>query len=282
MKNIIIAIVIVLAVLSLFVFGAVVWWQGETEALRSQAEAEVDERMSELRSEAAKRKQTFARKQGWPWPTPTPELPPDQTLKQAKPKIQQRLDKRFPMNTVQKIMAEAEEKFGLYEKGDYVSFKLRGGLGAQTHISGTLYNITDERVQVDRQWFNKKDIPPTERIHFEPTLSQMKIREYTETRIKEFHRNRQAYRRNVAREIMAEHGYTPALKADEPSDEQQPADKWVPMKKTLDKLWQRWLDNKHEELQQQIFTDHGFVRFRGEWVRPNPWYRLQAALAPED
>lgn len=282
MKNVVAAILVVLVVMSLLVGGTMVWWQRETETLRQQAEAEVTERMSDLRSKASERKRAFARKQGWPWPPQTPAASPEKTLEQAKARIQQRVNKGLPSETIQKIMAEAEEKYGLREKGDEVSFKLRGGLGVQPRISGTLYNITDERVQVDRQWFNKKDIPPTERVHFDPALSRMKIREYTETRIKKFQQQRQAYRRIVRREIMAEHGYSRLPKTDESKNEQPAPAEWVPMKETLDTLWQRWMDTKHKELRQQIFTEHGFVRFRGEWVRPNPWYRLQSALAGEE
>lgn len=283
MKKVVFAILVVLVLGALLAVGALVWWQRETEALRQQAETEVTERMSELRSKGPELKRAFARKKGWSWPTPTPELPPEQTLEQAKPKIKERVNKRFPPDTIQKIVAEAEEKYGLREKGEHVSFKLRGGLGVQSHISGTLYNIADERIQVDRQWFNKKDFPPTERVHFEPALSQIKIREYTESRLQEFHRKRQAYRRSVVRDIMAEHGYTPPPNPKEADEEQTPDDdEWVPMQEKLNTLWQRWLDTKHEELEQQVFHEHGFVRFRGEWVRPTLWYRLQAALADEE
>lgn len=282
MKNVVFAILVVLVLAAMLVGGAMVWWQRETAALRRQAEAEVAERMSELRSEASERKRAFARRKDWPWPPKTPELPHDQTLKQAKTRIQERVDKQFPPDTIKKSIAEAEEKYGLYQKGDHVSFKLRGGLGVQTRISGTLYNIADERVQIDRQWFNKKDIPPTERTHFDPAHSRRKIREHTETRMQKFQRERQAYRRKVVRDIMAEYGYTQLPKPDETNDEPSPTDEWVPMKETLNTLWQKWLDTKHEELQRQVFTEYGFVRFRGEWVRPNPWYRMQAALAGEE
>lgn len=282
MTKVIVTLLVVLGVAGVLIGGSVYWWIQDTTERRREVETELEDRMEALHAQEETRKTSFAQRHEWPWPLPAPTLSVEEALEAARPEIQTIVNERHPPSTLESIVDDAEEKYGLYRKGDEITFHLRGGVGVETTVSGTLYNITDERIQVDRRWFNKDDLPPTDRIHFDPVQSQRRVRAYVQSRMDAFREARGQYRRRVARKVMVKYGYAPLPEGGFAATDGEDAEQeWIPVEETLDILYDRWLDERRAELAETLYTERGFVWFKGRWMRPNPWFRILRAFFAE-
>lgn len=264
-----------LLIVALIVSGVLVAWQRDTAARRREATEQTAEKMDALREQREVRKQTIAKERGWPWPPPAPQREPTAIVEEFRDEIERRVDEALPPERSQQILRTADEKYGLYEKGDKVSVSLRGGVGVEGRVSGTLYRVTPDRVQIGRRWFNLDDLVPEERVHFEPVRSSKLSQAYVAKHMAAFKKARATHRRTTARRLLAEHGYVPPPKNVADDSTAPPAERWIPVSEAVHLLYEEWLREKEQEVEAEAFRTRGFVREGENWVRPNPWYRLQ-------
>ena len=278
MKPLLISLALFLLIVTGAVGGSWTWWQHRVETRRTAAEKVYATRESELTARLDERKQTIAEQRNWPYPPPETDRSAAEAVESLTPKIEQLVNEKYPKSTRESIIRTAEERYGMYRKGDRVSFVLRGGVGAQTQVSGIVYNIGEERVHVGSRWFLLEDLPKPVRERFQPDKAQANVRRYVQARLARFERARDAYERGVRRQLMARDGYVPVNDNKGAETEAPTQPDWVPLAEELDRLAREWLDEKLDQARTDAFKEQGFVRHRDRWVLPNPWVRLQKAL----
>lgn len=278
MKPLLISLALFLLIVMGTVGGSWTWWQHRVEARRAAAEKAYAVEESELTARLDERKRTIAEQRNWPYPPPDTGRSAAEAVESLAPRLAQLVNNKHPKSARENIIRTAEERYGMYRKGDHVSFVLRGGVGAKTQVSGVVYDIGEERVHVGSRWFLLEDLPKPVRERFQPDEAQVNIRRYVETRLARFESARKTYARGVRRQLMAREGYVPAEGSEgaEAAGATQPD--WVPLAEQLDRLAREWLDEKLDQARTDAFEEQGFVRHRDRWVLPNPWVRLQKAL----
>lgn len=202
---------------------------------------------------------------GFPWPPPTDRADLQATKERIREQIQAELEKRYPKSMTGQFVRQAEEAFPMAKVGDQVYITVRGGQGQMRPVSGTLHRIEGRYLRIGTERVAFAHIAPHDIHRFDAGINQRKRSEFVQQRIEEFKRARTKLGRSLAQRLLRQAGYAPAPTApgaDDPGEQEI-----VPVEEFVETVYQERRETARSEIENQVYTDRGYIRQGDKWVR---------------
>ena len=217
------------------------------------------------------------------WSTREPDRTKEQVSDKVKSGIQKQVDRKYPPKTKEDFEQDGKEEYRLYERGDEVSFTIRGGLGTNTLVEGKVYAVTENRVQVGNRWIVRKDMNEETQGHFYPAVHERLVEKYVRVHLIRWKILRDGYFEELLRDKLPDEllkaGYLPKTYSLRTSTE---LDNWVPAQKLVDYFYETQVAKTAEKLEpgieKQVFANNGYVKHEGEWMPQQVAESLAAKL----
>ena len=240
----------------------------ETERIQGLIEKRVEEEAAKLVD-----KMDIAIKLDLEWPVEEPSEPVAAIQKRMLRKIATLVDAKFPNTVEPGYRAEAESKYRLRKKGDYVSFIVRGGKGTHVWVHGRLREVNQERVIVDNRWIIREDIAREDMARLDPVVSKRMKKRYVHGQLRRYQMKRETYADRLKAAALPKAyslgGYVP--REDSSKSSEDPED-WVSAHSVFEKTYRTEVNSLKAKirptLEEEIYTANGFVYMEeeGRWV----------------
>lgn len=239
--------------------GAEPAWKAKRDQLQQQVEKRVKQ---EVAKKATPR--IAAEKLGLPWPVKKPTKGIEDIQAEVNRRVEAAVEKEYPRSRMNGFRAEADEKYRLYEVGERVTFDIRGGRGAGSHIEGVLRRVDAVRILVGSRWVIRRDVDEATLVHFDPDLSEEKRAKYVRHKTALLNGNREDLReseqKTVSEELFEAAGYR----------YWKSRKQWVPISTILEQ-WTTQAKRVEAKrlrpsIENDLFSKNGYVKHRGEWM----------------
>jgi len=243
---------------------------------RAQIERLIEKRVA-LETEKQFNPKRIAERLKFGWPIKPPAMTRAQVREKIEKAVSTAVDTKHPVSRLEEIKEEAEEKYGVYQPGEKVSFVIRGGLGPNTHVEGWLREITDDRICVGGRWILRSDMTKEDIARFDEDISREKIEGYVSGRTRHFHAVREQFEKR-AREVVTPRIY-------EAGGYINVRGQWATRQELfahVAKVEQGKLRAAlTKELTEKIYTENGYVLNpqSGEWMPKSALDRVSGGIA---
>ena len=228
--------------------------------------------------------QGVAKQYGLEWPVKKPARTGEELSDLVDRMVESEVEKKFPKTELAKFQDEAKEKYHVYTKGEKVSFVIRGGMGPNATVSGRLRDVNALRVRVDNRWIPRGDMTEEALANYDPEISEKYIKRYMRAQTNRFIIRREdlaaEMREELFPKVMRQAGYIPKGKSMKGATKPE---NWISRKDALDAIYDR-RQKQHAEkvraqVQEEIYTGHGYVMQDGEWMPKKVAESIVAKLA---
>ncbi len=196
-----------------------------------------------------------------PWPVE----PPDDTRTEVKERLDRKLaekvDARYPRQKFAEIRKTIESQHPVKEKGDDVSFVIRGGRGSAPEVEGQFRDITSTHVRIGDRWVLRSDMKERDLAMFDPDIRTKLVEEKVRRESLLYTEKREDYADSIKRDHYIE-GFRVAGYVYHNGT-------FVAASELLDQTVQAEIEKKAKRMQpdveREIFEAAGFVFKEGEW-----------------
>jgi len=207
------------------------------------------------------------------WPVEEPSEPIETIQRRMLQKIAKLVDAKFPNTVEPGYRAEAESRYKLRKKGDYVSFIVRGGRGTHVWVHGRLREVNKERVIVESRWIIREDIAVEDLARLDPVVSKRMKKRYVHGQLRRYQMKRETYTDRLRTAALPKAyslgGYVPREDSSKGSDD--PED-WVSAHSVFEKAYRAEVDAVKTKIRPtmevEIYTANDFVYLEeeGRWA----------------
>jgi len=213
------------------------------------------------------------------WPVEPPTMTVDELRQHIDRLVELAVEKMHPIAGLAEIEAEARKKFVVFKRGDQVEFTIRGGVGMNTLVTGTLRDIGEERIRVGNRWVLRSDMAEKDLPFFYQDAAEQAIASFITSQSLLFNRRREAYAQDIrsrfTEKLFKDHGYVFFRR------------NWTAKTDLFETIVRSYRQKAQQEVQQpieeMIFTQNGYILRQepgqaGEWMPKSVMDRLQSRL----
>lgn len=260
-------------------------WKAERAKLEQVIQTRVE---AELDKAVAKR--DIVKQLNWRWPVDPPKESAVQVLQRVEKEIEAAAEKKYPAAQRKQFEKEAADKYKIHEKGEEISFTIRGGMGTNTSVSGILYELTPARIRVGSRWIARRDLDEETCANFYEDISQKYQERYVRVENIKYDSKIKVYIADLSRERIPKAflaaGYVPKRK--QYAGSLKPTD-WVSQSEVVDFLYAKRREQLEpairNRLTEEVFAANGYVLVEDtnkgtrEWMPKKEAESFRAKLA---
>ncbi len=248
-------------------------WKEARDKLGAVIQARIDSQVRKqvtLRDFIMKIPESYRNKYGIRIPLKDPAKTPEQLVAEVDKKVAAVADRKYPKSELARFRREAEGKYRVFDKGEKVSFVIRGGVGPNTTVQGMLRDVTSLRIRVGNRWIPRMDMDETTLARYDEEISKKYIERFVRAQTNRYNIRKEDYAKDQRQELLPQTfrrgGYIPKRNA---RDRLNP-ENWISVKQALENQCaskQKSLAVKLKpQVEQEVYTAHGYVMQDGQWM----------------
>lgn len=248
-------------------------WKSERKKIQQQINKKVNQQVQKMVNP-----RQVAKSLGLSWPVPESKKTEKELLASIEKRVQEAVDRKYPLEEArQRYEKEAEKEYTMYEKGDKVSFVLRGGIGrGSAVVDEPFIEKTESRVHCGRRWVIREDMSRETQARFYKDVNKQMQERYVRVQMIQYKNKRERYADRVRRRLI----FQEFPEANYIYNKRQKY--WIAKKELLDKAVAHHRKQKRRKIkpkiEEQVFKANNYVLKDGQWMPQGVAAELEAKL----